>query len=169
LPERWPRLFALVKQHRGIFLTWGTILPALVAFILCVVHTLACRVIWPHANLTLGQLAETWKALPFVVPLGLAMLAVDVYGIWNVGQLDRATLDKYFDQAEYWLRPWTAPVIRVFTLGYVNPRQMVATEVQTALQSTSQMLNTTLWWVSVQTGLRIAYGLSLWLTFALAH
>ena len=40
-------------------------------------------------------------------------------------------LEKYFDQAEYWLRPWTAPVVRVFTFGYINPRQMVATEVRT--------------------------------------
>jgi hypothetical protein len=32
----------------------------------------------------------------------------------------------------------------------------------------SSTLNSTFWWVSAQTGLRIAYGLSLWLTFALA-
>ncbi|HXG08459.1 MAG TPA: hypothetical protein VNK04_01590 [Gemmataceae bacterium] len=163
---RWPRLFALVRQHRHIFLTWGTILPALVALALLVIHSLACRVVWPQANLTLGQLLQSWGAA--VVGLtGLAMLAVDVYGIWNVGELDRAELEKYFDQAEYWLRSWTAPVVRFFTLGYINPRQMVAVEVRAALLSTSRMLNTALWWVSLQTGLRIVFGLSLWLTYAL--
>jgi hypothetical protein len=169
VPERWPRLFELVRQHRSIFLTWANLIPALVALILCVIHTLACRVVWPHANLTLGQLAHTGAAVPVVAMLGLAMLGVDGYGIWKVGELDQTELEKYFDQAEYWLRSWTAPVVRIVTLGRVNPRQMVAAEVQTALLSTGQMLNSTMWWVSVQAGLRIAYGLSIWLTFALPH
>jgi hypothetical protein len=60
-------------------------------------------------------------------------------------------------------------VVRVVTFGYVNPRQLVAAEVQTALLSAGHLLNSTLWWVSVQTGLRIAYGLSIWLTFALTQ
>ncbi|MCI0688672.1 MAG: hypothetical protein L0Y54_15770 [Sporichthyaceae bacterium] len=169
VPERWPRLFQLVRQHQSILLTWGNLVPAAVALVLCVVHTLACRVVWPDATLTLGRLAHTGAAVPAVAMLGLAMLGVDVYGIWNVGELDRTELDRYFDQAEYWLRSWTAPVVRVVTFGYVNPRQMVAAEVQTALLSAGQLLNSTLWWVSVQTGLRIAYGLSIWLTFALTQ
>jgi hypothetical protein len=28
-----------------------------------------------------------------------------------VAELDRAELEKYFDQAEYWPRSWTAPAI----------------------------------------------------------
>lgn len=166
LPGRWPRLFHLVKQHRSIFLTWANVLPVVVALTLCVVHTFACRVVWPHANLTLGELAQNPAAMTGVALLGLVMLGVDAYGIWNVGELDRGEMEQYFDQAEYWLRSWTAPVVRFFTLGYVNPRKMVAVEVQTALLSTAQMLSSTMWWVSVQTGLRIAYGLTLWLTFA---
>jgi hypothetical protein len=164
---RWPKLFQLIRQHRSILLTWGTLLPALVAFSLSAIHMLACRVVWPNANLTLGQLAHSSIAIPLVALLGLAMLAWDAYGIWNVGELNRAETEKYFDQAEYWLRSWTAPVVRIFTLGYINPRQMVAAEVQSALRSATVLLNSTMWWVSIQTGLRIAYGLSLWLTFAL--
>ena len=60
-----------------------------------------------------------------------------------------------------------ATVLRVFTLGFVNPRRMVAVEVQKALLEASRMLNSTLWWVTVQVGLRIAFGLALWLTWAL--
>lgn len=169
LPGRWPRLFALVKQHQGIFLTWANMVPALVALALSLIHMLACRVVWPHANLTLGQLSYCWAALPFVALFGLAMLGLDAYGIWNVGELNRGEMEKYFDQAEYWLRSWTAPVVNFFTLGRINPRQMVAAEVRTALESTSRLLNSTMWWVSAQAGLRIAYGLSIWLTFALTH
>src|SRR5262249_13636393 len=168
VPGRWPRLFELVKQHRALFLTWGTLLPALAAFVWSAIHMLACRVVWPHANITLGQLAQSWGAVP-VALAGTAMLAFDAYGIWNVAELDRGEMEKYFDQAEYWLKSWTAPVVRIFTFGHVDPRQMVTVEVQAALRSTSEMLNSTLWWVLIQTGLRIAYGLSLWLAFALLH
>ncbi len=44
---------------------------------------------------------------------------------------------------------------------------MVAVEVRAALVSASRLINYTLWWVSIQTGLRMAYGLSLWGTWAL--
>jgi hypothetical protein len=168
LPERWPRLLRLVRNHHAIFLTWATVLPALLALGLSLVNMLACRLIWPHANVTVGDLAELHIALPLVATLGLAMFGVDLYATFKVGKLDRGQLEVYFDQAEYWLRSWVAPVVRVFTLGYVNPRKMVAVEVRKALVEASKLLNVTLWWVSVQVGLRIAVGLSLWSTFALS-
>jgi hypothetical protein len=168
-PTRWPRLLDLVRHHRMIFLTWPTVLPALLALVLSLVQWIASRRIWPHADLTAGQLAEHWLAILAVVPLGLAMIGVDVYGVVVVGELDRALLEKYFDQAEYWLRSRTAHVVRVFTFGMVNPRQMVNVEVGKALLEASRMLNSTLWWVTAQVGLRVAFGLSLWLTWALTR
>src|SRR5947209_5143006 len=98
---------------------------------------------------------------------GAAMLGIYLYATFSVGKLDRALLEKYFDQAEYWLRSWVAPVIHFFTLGYVNPRKMVAVEVRNALEQTSRLLNSTLWWVTAQVSFRIAFGLSLWLTWAI--
>jgi len=59
------------------------------------------------------------------------------------------------------------PVVRMVTFGYVNPRRMVAVEVRKALVEASRLLNSTFWWVSVQTGLRVLFGLALWLIFAL--
>jgi hypothetical protein len=169
VPGRWPRLFQLVRQHRTIFLTWSTALPGMLALALCLLNTLACRLVWPHAKLTVDQLDGLWLAVPVIAVLGAAMLCVDVYATLNVGAVDRRLLEKYFDQAEYWLRSWVAPVVRVFTLGYVNPRQMVAVEVRTALEAASRLLNSTLWWVSLQVSLRLAFGLSLWLTYAWGH
>src|SRR5438093_13693448 len=95
------------------------------------------------------------------------MLVIDVYGIVVVGELNRCEMEKYFDQAEYWLRSKTAHVVRVFTFGMVNPRQMVAAEVRKALIECSRMLNTTLWWTSLQIGLRTVFGLVLWGTWGL--
>jgi ABC-type sulfate transport system permease component len=168
VPERWPRLFQLVREHHTIFFTWSTALPAVLALGLSVVHTLACRWVWPHAQLTAGQIAELPVAVPVVVMFGVAMVTFDAYATFTVGELDRPMLEKYFDQAEYWLRSWVAPVVHVFTLGRISPRRMVAEEVRKALVEASRLLNATLWWVNVQVTLRIAFGLSLWLTYALA-
>jgi hypothetical protein len=44
---------------------------------------------------------------------------------------------------------------------------MVAVEVRTSLINASRMLNSTLWWVVVQAGLRVIFGLSLWIAYAL--
>jgi hypothetical protein len=166
VPQRWPRLLKLVREHHSIFLTWATVLPAVLALALCLLHTLACRLIWPHAELTVQGLSELRFAVPIILLLGIAMLAVDLYGTFRVGQVDRNLLERSFDQAEYWLRSWVAPVVHVFTLGYINPRRMVAVEVRKALLEASRLLNSTLWWVSGQVGLRIAFGLALWLTYA---
>jgi hypothetical protein len=170
VPGRWPRLFQLVRRYRHLFLTWGTILPLLSTLVLWLVHTLFLRLVLPAGDdLTVERLLQMWVALPFVVLSGVAMLGFDAYGAFNVAVIDHAELEKYFDQAEYWLRSWTAPVVRFFTLGYVNPRKMVAAEVQSALVSASEVLNSSLWWMSLQTILRLLYGLSLWLTFAFSR
>lgn len=165
-PERWPNLLKLIRTHHAVFLTWATVRPALLALGLSLVHMLACRLIWPHADLSLWDLAEHWVAAPTVAVTGLTMLTFDVYATFRIGELDRPLLEKYFDQAEYWLRSWVAPVVRVFTLGYVNPRQMVHEEVRKALIMASELLNTTLWWVTAQVTLRILFGLSLWIAWA---
>src|SRR5207237_8858209 len=84
-PGRWPRLLELVHRHRTIFLTWATVLPGLLALALSVVQLIASHDIWPQANLTAGQLSELWVAGALVAPLGLLMLAVDVYSAVAVG------------------------------------------------------------------------------------
>jgi hypothetical protein len=165
---RWPNLLKLVRGHVHIFLTWGTVLPLLLVLGLLLLNYLARSYLWPSADrFTVGDLLRLWPALGVVGLSGLAMLVFDGYSTYLVGEVEQAELEKNFDQAEFWLRSWGAPVIRFFTLGYIHPRQMVAGEVRAALESASQLLNTTLWWVVVQTGLRIAFGLSLWLSFAL--
>ena len=168
VPGRWPRLFAVIKQHRMVFLTWATMGPGLAALFLILINSIACHLIWPQANLTPDDLSKHLLAVPIIVVLGVAMAGLDLYGARNVKEIDHVLMEKYFDQAEYWLKPWTAPTVRLLTFGFVNPRHMVRVEVRKALVLVSKMLSTTFWWVAGQTGLRIAFGLSLWLTFALA-
>jgi hypothetical protein len=168
-PGRWPRLLQLIKEHTAVFLSWTTILPGLLALTLSVVQLLASRLVWPDAGkpdgLTVEKLVTHRPALLVVVPLGLTMVSLDVYFILVVSKLNQEEMAKYFDQAEYWLRSRTAHVVRIFTFGYVNPRNMVAVEVRKALHELSRLLHSTFWWVTLQVGLRLAFGLSLWLTW----
>jgi hypothetical protein len=166
MPGRWPRLFKLVKEHRTVFLTWNTILPSVLALTIWGANTLASRLIWHHAELTAGDLFEHWFGWLVVLPLASAMVAVDAYFLISVGVIDRQDVEKYFAQAEHWLSSWHAPAVNILTLGYINPRRMVNDEVRKALVSASDLINRNLYWVSLQMGLRVAFGLSLWLTWA---
>ena len=165
-PDRWPRLLKLAGAYHAIFLTWSNLWPMLLALCLCITQFIAARLIWPHAELTLKALAALWPVIPILALIGLAMLIVDVYATFTVGKVDQFQLEKHFDQAEYWLKTWVAPVVRFFTLGYINPRAQVKEEVRKALIQVSQLLNWAMKWVIVQNGLRLAFGLTLWLTWA---
>jgi hypothetical protein len=170
-PGRWPNLLKLVREHRTIFFTVSTVLPGVLALILSLAQLIASRWVWPEAGrsphgLTVGRLLEMWPVLLLIIPLGSAMFAVDIYGLIAVGRIERDQMEKYFDQAEYWLRSRAAQVVRIFTFGYVDPRKMVNEEVRKALVVVTQMLNTNLWWITTQMGLRVCFCLSLWLTWA---
>jgi hypothetical protein len=167
MPGRWPHLFQLVKDYRTIFLTWNTVLPSLLALLIWAVQMLASRLIWHDARLSGADLhgrSWTWW---IVLPIGVAMLAVDIYFLIYVGAVDQTTIQKNFDQAEHWLGSWHAPAVRVLSLGYIHPRRMVREEVQQALVGASNLLNRSLYWTCVQMGLRVLFGLGLWLTWAL--
>jgi hypothetical protein len=173
-PGRWPHLLKLVSEYRTIFWTWSMLLPAVLALGIWVMQILASRFVFPGAGdaddaLTIARLLERWPVVFVVWPLGMAMFGFDFVSLYLVGQFDREMLEKYFDQAEFWLRSRTAHVVRVVTFGWINPRKMVAEEVEKALVAVGDMLNFTLWWVCLQMGLRVAFGLCLWLTWALTR
>ena len=95
VPGRWPRLFALVRRYRHLFLTWGTILPLALTLFLWLGHTLFLRlVLEPNEGLTVGQLLRLWAALPFVVASGAAMLCFDLYGAFSVAVIEQAEIGR---------------------------------------------------------------------------
>jgi hypothetical protein len=168
LHTRWPNLTRLVLAHRNILITWANLRPLVLVLSLLGVNTLASQLVWPQArSFRVADLVVIWPVLPVVLACTAAMVMFDMVGAFQVGKIDTPETEKYFDLAESWLSGWKAPVVRIFTLGYVNPRQMVAQEVRSALEGASDLLNSTLWWVTTQTVLRIACGLSLWGSYAL--
>ena len=130
---------------------------------------LACRLIWPYVDVTVAQLVGWWLAVLIVGLLGIAMVGVDCYGAWQGETWYRGQVEKQLDWAEHWLASWTAPVVRVGTLGIINPRRSVGIEVRKALVEAARQLNCSLWWGSLPIGLRIAFGGSLWLTYVWQH
>jgi hypothetical protein len=170
LPGRWPRLFELLKYHSHIFLNWRTVAPLFMSLGLLLVQLLVTHAVAPGADekLTIDYLLSIWPVLPVLVITSTAMIIVDVYANWPVLPFDRVAVEKQFDQAEFWLRSWTAPIVHVLSFGTINPRSLVAAEVYTSLLEASKLLNRTLWWTAWQAAFRICCGLSLWLTYALS-
>jgi hypothetical protein len=166
-PGRWPRLLVEMRKHRAIFFTWTTLRPAALALGLSLVHMVAARVIWPRAHLTVEDLWQHWYVLPPIVVTLLPMLGVDAFFLIRVGRVDRAETAKYLDQAEHWLTSWKAPVVRFLTLGYIDPRGMVSAEVRNAMTALSDLMNRNFYWMSLQVGMRVIFGLALWSVWAI--
>ena len=164
---RWPRLMAEMKKHRAMFFTWTILRPAALAMVLWLAHMVLARAVWPHAHLTLADLLRHWYVLPVVLPALAVMLGVDVFFLIRVGRIDRKETAVYLDKAEHWLTSWKAPVVRILTLGYVNPRRMVSEEVEKAMTSLSDLMNRNFQWMALQLALRVLFGVTLWTSWAL--
>lgn len=162
---RWPRLVERLAEHKSILLTRSFFRPVILAFVLTVLQLIASRIIWPQAMLTVRDLTEAWWLLPvLLVPL-VPMLAVDIYFIVRVGRFDRDETVRYFDMAESWLR-WKGRLVSLATLGIVNPKQLVDAELKKSLAEYRTALASSLWWATVQIALRLTFGLTLWLVWA---
>ena len=164
---RWPRLMSRLSEHHSLLLNWSFFRPALAALLLTAVQMVCSRMIWPHAVLTGEGLRAEWWWLPVILVPMVPMLAVDLYFVVRVARFDRAETIKYMDQAETWLG-WRGPLVRIATLGMVNPRRMVDEEVKKSLEGFAPTVRSSLWWVSAQIALRVLFGLTLWTVWALS-
>jgi hypothetical protein len=163
---RWPKLLARLAEHQELLMNWTFFRPAVLAVFLTAVQLICSRLLWPQAVLTGPELRRDWWWLALVIVALVPMLAVDTYFIVRVGRFDRNETAKYLDQAESWLG-WKGPLVRVLTLGVVNPRRIVDEEVKKSLAEIGTTVRASLWWVSVQIGLRVVFGLTLWTVWAL--
>lgn len=166
LVRRYQKLFGVVRDQSVSLITWSTIVPALVTLALWAMQSALTRLVFPQAELVMGQVLSRWWFVPLLVIPVLGMLAVDSYFLIRVGAIDVKETTKYFDQAEWWLGAWQAKAVRAATLGYVDPRKMVRDEVQKALTSGERLIHSALWWSAVQTAWRFSVGFALWVIWA---
>lgn len=166
--HRWPKLLVLARQQKVVFLRWPTLLPIGLTLALLLANTLASRLVWSEATVTIADLWHRWLALLIVVLSGGVALLLDCRAVFSFGRFDRAALEKDLDRAEYWLRSWHATALRIVTLGLINPRKLVDDQVLEALVKASLVVNGQLWRWSLQMGMRVAFGFALWITWASA-
>jgi hypothetical protein len=166
--DRWPRLRALVRTHRAIFLRWPTVLPLALTLLLTVANAYASRFVWTQARVTPHDLWAHPAALAAVLAAGAVMGLLDFRAVFVFGGLDRPAVEAVLDRAEHWLGSWKAPAVRVLTLGLVHPRRIVGEQVRVALVDAGLAVNGQLWAMSLQVAARFAFGLALWVTWAAA-
>jgi hypothetical protein len=58
--------------------------------------------------------------------------------------------------------------VRVLTAGLIHPRRIVGEQVRLALVDASVAMNGQLWVLSLGIAARLAFGLALWVTWAVA-
>lgn len=162
---RWPRLMACLADHGSLLLNWEFFRPAVLALGLMLVQMICSRLIWPQAHLTGAEVREPWWWLLILLVAVAPMLAVDLYFVISVGRFDHSETVKYLDQAETWLG-WRGPLVRIATLGMVDPTRMVDAEVRKSMAELGATARSSLWWVSAQIACRVAFGLTLWLAWA---
>jgi hypothetical protein len=167
-PSRWPKLLKLVKKHRTIFLGWPMLLAVGLAFALMVGNSLAIHLVWTPARVTFEELWGTWLPLVAVILSGGLMLLLDCRAIFSAGHFDRIALEGDLDKAESWLKSWMSPALRMVTFGFVNPRKIVGAEVQRVLVDANWIVIGGMRRMSLRIGMQLAFGLSLWLTWAVA-
>lgn len=164
---RWPKLLERMAGNKSAVLNWPTLRPAVLVLGLMVVQMAASRGIWPQARILVSELPQPWwQFIPFTLTL-LPMLAVDLYFLLVVGRFDRDETEKYFDYAETWAGSRKARAIRVLTFGRIDPDQRVNDEVKRGLTELGRTLSWAMWWVSVQMGCRLLFGLTIWTLWAL--
>jgi hypothetical protein len=161
-------LLVLAKQHRNVFLRWPTLLPIGLTLALMLGNGLASLFVWSEATVTVDDLWSRWPAILAMTISGGAMLYLDGKTILRAGRFDRAALEQNLDQAEHWLQSWHAPVVRFLTLGLINPRKIVNQQVLDALVNASLVVNGQMWRWSLQIVMRAAFGLAIWLTWAVS-
>jgi len=160
--SRRKKLIGTLSAHREVLLTAEVLGPVFLALGLMAVQLVCSRLLWPHANLVVGDVFDSWwQALAVVVAFG-PMLAVDLYFLIRIGRFDRLETEKYLDQAETWLGSWRGAAVRVATLGYVNPARMVGEQVRQGLKEVGATVTWAMNWVAIQSACRLAFGLTVW-------
>jgi hypothetical protein len=160
------RLLNQLGHHRDALLTRDLLRPFFLAMVLLLIQILCSRVIFPQATVSIAGLSAEWWKLALLILAFLPMLSVDLYFLIRVGQFDRGETEKYLDSAEHWLG-WRGSAVRVLTLGIVNPRTIVRSEVRKSLYELGRTIGWVMWWVSVQSSCRVVFGLAIWLLWAM--
>lgn len=168
-PQRWPSVLEVVKAHKGIFLTWTTLLPVGVTLAVLLAHSLCYRLIWQAADVTPTTLGNEWYLLPFLVLVCLTMLALDLQALFSTTQTDFDEIETALSRGEYVLSSRAMVALRVGSFGLFSPKKYIENRIEESLQAVRLVLLTQLRRWSFHTAVRIAFGFLLWWAYALVN
>lgn len=163
---RRKKLLDVVGDHKKELLRANVLRPVLVALALMMIQWICSRILFPQATITLAEIGTRWWRIAILILAFVPMFAIDLYFVISVGGFDHGETAKYLDQAENWLG-WRGPLVRIATLGIVNPKKIVHSEVRKSLRELGDTVSWSMWWMSLQVLLRVAFGLVIWIEWAL--
>ena len=163
---RRPNLVRQLGANRELLMTRQILVPVILAIGLMGIQFILSRLIWPQATMTIREASKDWWRVALLIGTFVPMFAVDLYFLIRVGQIDRNEAMKQLHRAEHWLTSWQGSAIRWVTMGYVNPRKMVDDQLRDGLSWFGLLIAWSMWWVTVQVTLRVAFGLTVWLLWA---
>lgn len=158
-------LLDVVSKQKSALFSAAVVRPMLVALGVMLIQFALSKLVFPQAKLTVAEIEEHWWKVAIILAAFVPMFAVDVYFLVRVGTFSHEETAKYLDYAEKWLQ--RGKFVRAATVGFVDLRKIVGKEVEKNLKELGATLIWSMWWVTVQVVLRTAFGLAVWLLWAL--
>ena len=166
VPQRWPKMFEVIKGHSGVLLTWTMLVPVGVTFAIFMTHVICFRFIWSDADLHWDDVWREWIPAITVLAAGLAMLTLDGIALFSGGQANLDAIERNLDRGEFALTSRGLQAIRVLSFNLFKPKQVVENRVQDTLVGLRITLIRQLRRRSFHSALRVAFGFFLWLAWA---
>lgn len=160
------KLLGVVAEHKRSLISGDVLRPMFVAFAVMLIQFMLSKLVFPQAKLRVSEIEDPWWQAALIVTAFVPMFTVDVYFLIRVGRFSHGATADYLDYAERWLGK-RGSAVRVITLGIVNPRKIVGVRVRDNLKELGATVSWSMWWVTVQVVLRTAFGLAIWLLWAL--
>lgn len=166
-PTEFPQVFDIVKQHRQLLLNWTTLYPATIALCVMLAHSLSLRLVFRGADVTPNSLQVWWLPQLAVLIPAVCIVFCDLRALTATSSTDFEAIERDLSRGEFVLTSRSMWMVRIGTLGLVNPRRIVESRIADTLQGVRWALLRQLKAFAMQTMLRISLGLSLWLSYAL--
>lgn len=166
VPEKWPSMYALIRKHTRVLLTWTMLIPAGIAFAIYAVHYVSLRWVWRESNVDLAQLSGHWEAALPLLLLGMAMLAFDLRSLLATSRVEFAEIEANLNKGEFALTSRTAKLVRFLSFRRLDASRIVEDRIADTMLSLRLVFLRQLRQQSFHTILRMAFGCLLWASWA---
>lgn len=166
VPQRWPKMFEVIKGHTGVLLTWTMLVPVGVTLVIFLAHVICFRFVWREADLHWGDVWREWIPAITILAIGLAMLTLDGIALFRTGQTNLDAIEQNLNRGEFALTSRSLQAVRFLTFNFFKPKQVVENRVQDTLVGLRITLSRQLRKRSFHSALRVAFGFFLWLAWA---